>query len=80
MTTNTPTRSVRPLNCRVASALPDLLTIDELSGYLRIPKNTLYAWRVTGQGPGGRILGRHLRYYKGDVLSWALDLPIKASE
>lgn len=55
---------------RVAALLPDLLTIEEVATYLKISKNTLYGWRVSGQGPAARLLGKHLRYHRDDVLSW----------
>jgi len=55
---------------RVAALLPDLLTIEEVATYLKISKNTLYGWRVSGQGPAARLLRKHLRYHRDDVLSW----------
>jgi hypothetical protein len=37
--------------------VPDYLSIDELSAYLQIPKNTLYYWRSQGTGPVAISLG-----------------------
>ena len=47
-----------------------LLTIDDLSDYLGIPKHTLYKWRTTGYGPTGRRMGKHVRYRPEDVDAW----------
>ena len=48
----------------------DLLTIDELAGILKIPKQTLYAWRSRGTGPVGILIGKHVRYRRVDVDDW----------
>lgn len=50
-----------------------LWTIDELAAYLKVPKETIYAWRKRGDGPppvrGGK-LGRHLRWEPQTVRDW----------
>jgi excisionase family DNA binding protein len=53
--------------------LDKLLTVDELAGYLDVPKATIYAWRYHGQGPPGFRVGRHLRYRDSDVQRWIRD-------
>lgn len=50
--------------------LERLLTLDEVSTYLGIPVNTLYAWRTQSKGPRAIKVGKHLRYRRGDVESW----------
>ncbi|MRH29645.1 helix-turn-helix domain-containing protein [Microbacterium sp. SYP-A9085] len=39
-----------------------LVTIDELSEYLGVPKQTIYSWQATGNGPRATRVGRHLKY------------------
>jgi excisionase family DNA binding protein len=48
----------------------ELLSIDELSDFLRVPVPTIYRWRSTGVGPRGIRVGRHLRFAVTDVLDW----------
>lgn len=47
-----------------------LLTIEELSEYLRVPVKTLYDWRYRGLGPAGLRVGRYVRYRRADVDAW----------
>jgi excisionase family DNA binding protein len=47
-----------------------LLTIDDLSTYLGVPKNTLYQWRSKGYGPDGIRIGKYVRYRPEDVDFW----------
>lgn len=47
-----------------------LMTIEDLSAYLGVPKNTLYQWRTKGKGPVGRKVGKHVRYRESDVDAW----------
>lgn len=46
------------------------MTIDQLSDFTQIPKQTLYRWRSEGVGPPGLRLGRHVRYRRSDVDAW----------
>jgi excisionase family DNA binding protein len=48
----------------------ELLTVDELAEKLKVPKQTLYAWRSKGVGPPGFLVGRHVRYRLVDVEEW----------
>ena len=52
------------------SELERLLTLEEVSRYLAIPKNTLYRWRVDGLGPKALKVGKHLRYRHADLEAW----------
>jgi excisionase family DNA binding protein len=47
-----------------------LWTVQDVSDYLRVPVQTLYAWRVQGYGPPARRMGKHLRYRPEDVTAW----------
>jgi len=48
----------------------DVLTTAELAEYLKVPEQTVHKWRVTGRGPRGSRVGRHVRYRMVDVLAW----------
>jgi excisionase family DNA binding protein len=50
-----------------------LLSIEDLSGYLQVPVNTIYQWRKTGKGPAGFRVGKYVRYRAGDVEAWITD-------
>ncbi len=47
----------------------DILTIEELAAYLRIPKSTLYKLVREGKVPSQKI-GRHWRFLKNAVDRW----------
>jgi len=47
----------------------DVLTIDELSGYLKIPKSTLYKLVREGKVPCRKV-GRHWRFHKAAIDRW----------
>lgn len=47
----------------------EILTIDELSGYLKIPKSTLYKLVREGKIPSQKI-GRHWRFRKIAIDHW----------
>ena len=56
----------------------DVLTIEELAVYLKIPKSTLYKLVREGMIPSQKI-GRHWRFRKGAIDHWLEDLPAAAS-
>jgi excisionase family DNA binding protein len=45
-------------------------TVAEVAMYLRVPVETLYAWRKRRYGPPAARVGRHLRYDPADVRAW----------
>lgn len=47
----------------------DVLTIDELSAYLKLPKSTLYKLVREGKVPGRKV-GRHWRFRKEAIDRW----------
>ncbi|HSW63923.1 MAG TPA: helix-turn-helix domain-containing protein [Dissulfurispiraceae bacterium] len=47
----------------------DVLTIEELAAYLKIPKSTLYKLVREGKIPSQKI-GRHWRFRKGAIDHW----------
>jgi len=48
----------------------EMLTLQEACAYLRIPEGTLRYWRHLGTGPRSFKLGRHVRYWKADLILW----------
>jgi len=52
--------------------MDEVLTIKELSAYLKIPKSTLYKLAREGKVPGQKI-GRHLRFSKAVIDRWLGD-------
>jgi len=47
----------------------DILTVDEVSAWLRIPKSTLYKLCSKGQIPCTKI-GKHWRFEKSIIEDW----------
>lgn len=52
--------------------ISDILTIDELSTYLKIPKSTLYKLVREGKIPSQKV-GRHWRFRKEAIDRWLDD-------
>ena len=55
---------------RSQDALPVLLTVPELAGYLGVPVSTIYHWRGKQQGPPGIRVGKRLCFRAADVARW----------
>ena len=60
----------RPCDCNAVAHLEPMLTTEEVGKFLRVPVDTLYAWRHQGDGPKGHRMGKHLRFYRDDVLAF----------
>ena len=48
----------------------EMFTITEAAQLLRLPVATLRYWRHTGDGPHSFRLGRHVRYWRTDLILW----------
>jgi predicted DNA-binding transcriptional regulator AlpA len=57
------------------SVLSEFSDIEDVAAFLRIPVQTLRHWRKRGEGPAAHLLGRHLRYFRSEVLEWMYSLP-----
>lgn len=66
--------------CSAHRADDRMMTIDDVSLYLRTPKSTLYSLRSEGRGPVGRRVGRNLRFRRRDIDDWFNDLPTTKGE
>jgi hypothetical protein len=47
-----------------------MLTLAEACAFLRVPEGTLRYWRHLGAGPRSFKLGRHVRYWRTDLILW----------
>lgn len=47
----------------------DILTLEELHSYLKIPKPTLYVLAQSGRIPAAKV-GKHWRFRQGDIDTW----------
>ena len=54
----------------------DVLTIDELAVYLKIPKSTLYKLVREGSVPCQKV-GKHWRFHRGAIDDWLRQRPLQ---
>lgn len=57
----------------------DLMTMDEVSEFVRIPVSTLRFYRHKGNGPKSAKIGGRIMYRRADVEAW-LDAAFDAEE
>lgn len=50
--------------------LGELLTLHEVAELLRVPDATVRWWRTQHIGPSSFKIGRHVRYFRTEVLRW----------
>ena len=50
--------------------LPVFLTVPEVAALLRLAPNTVYDLHSRNELPGGRRLGRAIRFHRETVLQW----------
>lgn len=48
----------------------EMLSIEEAAAFVRVPVNTLRYWRHLGCGPRSFKIGRHVRYWRTDLILW----------
>ena len=48
----------------------EMLTLQEACIFLRVPEGTLRYWRHLGCGPRSFKIGRHVRYWRTDLVLW----------
>ncbi|GAA4726059.1 hypothetical protein GCM10023350_05980 [Nocardioides endophyticus] len=48
-----------------------MLTLQEACAFLRVPEGTLRYWRHLGFGPRSFKIGRHVRYWRTNLVLWA---------
>ena len=64
----TPSVPSAPKN--TAPTCDKLWTVDDVSAFLGVSRNTLYQWRTRGEGPPAVRLGKHLRFDPDRVRAW----------
>ncbi|MGB3762044.1 MAG: helix-turn-helix domain-containing protein [Ornithinimicrobium sp.] len=55
---------------RLPDAGDEMLSLQEASVFLRVPEGTLRYWRHLGAGPHSFKVGRHVRYWRADLILW----------
>ena len=61
-------------NRRASTSLGDeMLSLQEACAFLRVPEGTLRYWRHLGCGPHSFKIGRHVRYWRTDLVLWLTD-------
>lgn len=48
----------------------EMLSLQEACAFLRVPEGTLRYWRHLGSGPRSFKVGRHVRYWRADLVLW----------
>jgi predicted DNA-binding transcriptional regulator AlpA len=48
----------------------EMLTLQEARRFLRVPEGALRYWRHLGCGPRSFKIGRHVRYWRADLVLW----------
>jgi len=73
----TPLTDITELPAAFTQNDPDyLMTIEEVAEFLRVPLRTVRKWREKKAGPPARMIGRSLRFRRGDVTHWFLSQPL----
>lgn len=55
---------------QAAHAADEMLTFDEACALLRVSEGTLRYWRHLGVGPRSFKVGRHVRFWRTDLVEW----------
>ncbi len=48
----------------------EMLSLQEAATFLRVPEGTMRYWRHLGSGPRSFKVGRHVRYWRTDLILW----------
>ncbi|HEY0951710.1 helix-turn-helix domain-containing protein [Nocardioides sp.] len=68
-------------NRRPSKSLGDeMLSLQEACKLLRVPEGTLRYWRHLGAGPRSFKVGRHVRYWRADLLLWLAEQTNRAQD
>jgi len=62
--------------------IPDdeMLDIHEAARFLRVPEGTLRYWRHLGIGPRSFKVGRHVGYWRSDLILWLTEQTTRPGE
>lgn len=53
----------------IPKPVPEVMTIDDLAGYLQVSKSSLYKLAQEGRVPGQKV-GRHWRFHRDAINEW----------
>jgi predicted DNA-binding transcriptional regulator AlpA len=70
MSNDKPKKTTRTLPPDLMPSLPEVSDVKVLAEHLHVPEATIYQWNYKGTGPRFHHLGRHVRYFRSDVLEW----------
>jgi predicted DNA-binding transcriptional regulator AlpA len=62
-----------PVGSHGAPSPDRLWSVEDVSAYLGVPVQTLYAWRKRRTGPPCARIGKHLRYDPATVRTWVAE-------
>lgn len=58
------------MNANESASVPsEILTVEDVARFLRVPKSTVYKLARQGRLPGAKI-GKHWRFLRGDLHAW----------
>ena len=49
--------------------MDELLSVEEVAAFYKVPVRTIYSWQATGRGPRAYRVGRYLRFKRSDCLA-----------
>lgn len=58
----------------------EMLSLQEAAKLLRVPEGTLRYWRYLGSGPRSFKVGRHVRYWRTDLILWLTEQTKRAQD
>ena len=67
--TNDPIRGTLLTNSDEGTTMKDLLTLSEVSTFLKVPKSTIYKLARERRLPGHKV-GKHWRFVREEIESW----------
>ena len=58
------------MNADTDKLLEPLLSVPDLAEYLGVPVQTIYDWRLRGEGPRAYRFGKRIKFAVSDVRAW----------
>lgn len=58
------------MNADADKLLEPLLSVPDLAEYLGVPVQTIYDWRLRGEGPRAYRFGKRIKFAVSDVRVW----------
>ncbi len=54
----------------IGAPAEELLSVDEVAAFYKVPKRTIYAWHSNGTGPRAYRVGKYLRFKRSDCIAF----------